>query len=108
MAAKQGGGEVTDSELNEAVARKLVVECFDCGRKKNHPKEGCNIPTYSTDIAAAWEILERLNHSYNAVRWIPSLVMWECVLNATDPKQPTIVRSDTAPRAICEAFLKLP
>ena len=84
---------LTDLELNEAVARKLGLEIY--------PQTF--IPPYSTSMAAAWEILDhhgdwdmrRQNRGY-----------FKCILYL--PSEEYEAEADTAPMAICQAFLKLP
>lgn len=129
---ERGGGEMTNQEINEAVARKL-------GWKKHTktcevPTPGASIftfgdhwyqagmlcrermPNYCTSISAAWEIVEHvrdrgyawnisesnMGRGWSAYIWYPmteepSATSWDA-LN----------KIDTAPMAICLAFLKLP
>lgn len=107
---------MTDAELdeiNEKVGDKLLHNC-----KCLEPAEGKKcicLPDYSRSIAAAWEIVDSLkaqdyyialfdeNHGYGVSekQWIAEL---------RDHKARTITEgeAETAPLAICLAFLKLP
>lgn len=112
---------MNNNELNEAVARKLGwdfnhkktcehltvgASYFTFGRHWNHPEYGCRkeLPAYSTSIEAAWEILTYcyadLDLKY-ALTQNPSTLKVHCLIGYTE------ISADTAPRAICEAFLKL-
>ena len=82
--------------LNEAVARKLHPdEIIIISRAKN----------YCHSIEAAWEIVEQINQTYGFVlgksgnKWIVSTT-WDNDIES-------IAEADTAPMAICLAFLKL-
>ena len=69
------------------------------------------VPKYSTDIAEAWEIVERCmaDHRYISLYteaggfhfWIGEAG------KGHDGKRNVLAVADTAPKAICEAFLKL-
>jgi hypothetical protein len=98
---------MTDQEINEAVARRLG---------KGHIKDGwemvCIIPDYCHSIAAAWEIVNKCGGHI----WLRSGdcmpdnnpnfgITWQCLI-AKD--RDYIGKADTAPMAICLAFLKIP
>lgn len=94
---------MTNQELNEAVARKL-----------NPPPEGCAYVTgfekpYSTSIEAAWEIVEKLqNDGFTlSLSWCTVGDHFEWILKIMG-KEFTSEWANTAPLAICKAFLKLP
>lgn len=110
--------ELTDQELNEAVARKL-------GKRKTygaHPapfnpkglpvtiQEG-ELPDYCHSIAAAWEIVEKRKEFKRDFILMSSYEFpgWCCRL--TDMVNGVLIKveghADTAPLAICLAFLKL-
>ena len=61
---------------------------------------------YSTDIAAAWEVVEKFNDSFVDIRhWHPEQDSgWHCMIQTDDTcfEHP----ADTAPMAICLAALK--
>jgi len=70
-------------------------------------------PHYSTDIAAAWEVVEKMNVDYDVMvrqqRFKPDV--WECYIVRNGPFGPYDRdfwegRADTAPLAICRATLK--
>lgn len=65
---------------------------------------------YSTEIAAAWEVVEKLKGSFsieadhgNPVEW---RVHWVVILGDNTPKEVKATES-TAPHAICLAALKV-
>jgi hypothetical protein len=67
-------------------------------------------PEYSTDIAAAWEIVAKHPHYFQLVRsnetgWRPSpwgAMLWRCRFYAPEKFE---ARAETAPLAICRAAL---
>jgi hypothetical protein len=63
--------------------------------------ESCPIPKYSTDIAAAWEVVDKLGGDFVLHR----KTAWECVFFLGRDKY-FQDRSETAPHAICLAALK--
>lgn len=105
-----------DQELNEAVARKLgwhFAEDKVSGDHWHEPNEKqtggyCHdsVPNYSTDISAAWEIVEKMSEEicFVLIRYQDG---WLCDLGH-EYDEPDISRADTVPMAICLAFLKLP
>ena len=86
---------MTDTELNESVARKL-------GWLRTPLNEF--VPDYCHSIAAAWEIVEKLRPNivlYDLGRkWVVSRSCYEGIGE-------TLGEAATAPMAICLAFLKL-
>ncbi len=91
----KGATLTTVNTVNGAVAVWL---------EDNNPR-GDGVPRYSTDIAAAWLVLEemcrRIGDSLVAVVRHPRGEGWGCRFNGT--AHPT---SETAPLAICRAVLK--
>lgn len=104
---------MTDQEINEAVARKLLGNSH-----ASYLKEGIvvgDIPEYSRSIGAAWEIVEKVPCYdpedrpcyFKLIKTMDGFAaMW---------RDPTVkefwgfrAEADTAPKAICSAFLKLP
>lgn len=64
-------------------------------------------PPFSTDIAAAWEVVERLRANYSFQISADSSSDWECYLENEDLDISHVsARSETAPHAICLAALK--
>lgn len=105
-------------QINIEVAKKLGWTITgECGGlkafrnfKENEISEQEYIPAYSTDIRAAWEIVEylkiKLGHKITStVIVLTDGAQWYCHLQA-----PGLIQGvgDTAPIAICKAFLKLP
>ena len=110
---------LTDQELNEAVARKLGYELLPTDRilpngkplkawgKPPFYETNWLVPPYSTDIKAAWEIVESLATKAESIGTGPIIEIshdgsWHCKFGVI------VTQAPTAPRAICEAFLKLP
>lgn len=98
-----------NSEINEAVARRLG---------KGHIQDGwekvCIIPDYTDSIQAAWEIVAFLkNHSINLrltdplTGWYCSIFSWVGYPDKSKRINEVETEADTAPLAICLAFLKL-
>ncbi len=97
------GEAMTDTELNEAVARKLEYQCiyYDPIEKRLRQGQfGLNVPDFCADIAAAWEMVEKYNGDVIVMR---QQNKWVCDFIQDQRKE----WADTAPRAICLAFLKL-
>ena len=63
------------------------------------------LPFYSTDIAAAWEVVEKIKGNYGNCRfiteWVPKAKQWSCGGDGYDCGW-----GKTAPLAICRAALK--
>jgi hypothetical protein len=60
-----------------------------------------DVPHYSTDIAAAWEVVEKMGHV--GLNWddtTNSPARWQCIMERGE------YYADTAPMAICLAALK--
>ena len=97
---------ISDQEINERVARKLS---FNAYRFKVHYGEP--IPDYCHDIKAAWEIVEHLENNLIVDKWERKIEHeqkdWRCFIRI-DPYGGIAAYADTAPMAICLAFLKLP
>lgn len=100
---------VEELELNEAVARKLgkSYEFYEhCKGDKSSTICICGeglCPAYSTSIEAAFELIDKL----------PYFVMgkdknkWVVVDGWDNDYSKELGKADTAPLAICKAFLKL-
>lgn len=112
---------MTPQEINEAVARKLgwtVDKTSDYlpwyGRPNSSPLSAMvrELPNYSTDISAAWEIIEHLGPQFHALTrdWDDGdywLKISDGVLSFGKPNILAEAWADTVPMAICLAFLKL-
>lgn len=104
----------TKEELNEAVARKLGWQIMITGNIpaimwRGNAMNQREVPAYSTSIEAAWEIVEKVQNGNPRYRidlsWMDG--KWACRL-VTDPTEALkLTFADTAPLAICLAFLKL-
>lgn len=102
---------MTASDLNEVVARKLNGGSLKITAFVDDPIEGAPtnqvacygpIPAYSTDIKAAWDILGHTRKFFELARHDRH---WKA--RFSDEADEYMSEADTAPRAICEAFLKL-
>lgn len=102
---------MTDAELNEAVSLKLAG--VDPLKYKLYSG-----PDYYTSISAAWAIVDFLNEHDLFVGFCqnPMTRTWSCFINDLSDDGKASLSSEkvaefnavTAPRALCEAFLKLP
>ncbi len=102
---------MTDQEINKTVARKLGWSCpLNCDSEAEG-KTDSHIPDYCHSIAAAWEVVEhlrrndwqiRIDSPCNTETWACSLMLITDVYNRIND-----INADTAPMAICLAFLKL-
>ncbi len=113
-------------EINIAVARKLGW--IDVGQEpgqswisgispelqSQRSMMHIEIPDYCGSIAAAWEILDKLAKENERKGCGPILSVehdgrWHCRLGpmALTLDDPNVAQADTAPMAICLAFLKL-
>ena len=87
---------MTNKEINAAVARKLG------GKPPDHPEQ----PKYSTDIAAAWKIVDSIKDGKFAI-YKDNPDGYTVTDGQSDEYSTILARADTAPLAICKAFLKL-
>ncbi len=108
---------MTELEINEAVALKLGwVKNDDCEvyggfLSSWKPKGGRFPPNFCQSIEAAWEIAEKYKLSvvYAHDQWMAGdLNPYTTDAGCVDGYMSHFAFADTAPRAICEAFLKLP
>lgn len=108
-----GEGKMTDPELNELVARRLgwkpakmceyttnTPENYAYYPDPNRTDEPVPLPNFVGDIGAAFEILNKREQGWALVfnRYTKD---YTCTFNSVE------ATADTAPRAICLAFLKL-
>lgn len=103
-----------DTEINESVARKLGWKECQCApevrdeHRRYMPSKHI-MPNYCGNIAAAWEVVEYLSKHYFSVSVShdDERDLWQCAYEIRE--DPAIfATADTAPMAICEAFLKMP
>lgn len=107
---------MTDQEVNIAVARKLGWEPRNYDPQSIEPIKRipcftapngdlyANVPDYCHSIAAALEIIEK--GFLDGVQIRISDGKW--IAGKRGEEIEKSIPADTAPRAICEAFLKLP
>ncbi len=112
---------MTNQEINEAVARKLGWKQDyypESGRSPRLkfwfcPGHKCpdNLPNYCASIDAAWEVVDDLKREWN-IHIFGGLdgKYWHCDIydHPATAKVHISESADTAQRAICLAFLKLP
>lgn len=98
--------------INEAIARELGYE--DCGdgnwARGGKDYDAGPLKDYCRDIGAAWEVVENLKDNIVIDRWERKVEHeqkdWRVLIRVT-PYGPQIESfADTAPMAICLAFLK--
>ncbi len=105
---------MTPQEINEQVARKLGW-VFTTTERWRSPEPNVSLTIYEphnycTDIKAAWEVVESLHpqHGIGLTQHLQPPYGWSCTMWTAMTQEPDFtVRADTAPRAICLAFLKL-
>lgn len=110
---------MTNQEINEAVARKLGWTDLRIEKSAGLRDElvglkngfsdaaypfGSTVPPYSTDIEAAWQIVGLHDGSFDVGTNIRG---WTCSMQTADHKNSVSEIAETAPMAICKAFLKL-
>lgn len=105
---------MTNTEINEAVARKLGYErvganvaAFGGGSMWKTPDRKLIVDELNMDychsIAAAWEIVEFCKNDIK----MASDFQWE-LLEVTNSSDDSFEIFDITPMSICQAFLKLP
>lgn len=114
---------MTNSEINEAVARKLGWKVLSGGLLAVPPDAfddaAKRLPNYAESIAAAWEIVEFIHNKgfdmelmHTSPQWITENPdeKWMIYVRRYDTDRNPFenVFAETAPLAICLAFLKLP
>jgi hypothetical protein len=114
--SRLGDACVTYMEINEAVARKLRWMFHDCERLTishwHYPAgQHCEgmLPLFISSIAAAWEVVEFVKTPKRMIEiWAPhGDAHWVCNIHESH-ELISGAGADTAPMAICLAFLKLP
>lgn len=105
---------MTNQEINEAVAKKLGLRC--CPWKVCECKP--EWPEFATSISAAWKIVEHLTTTAvsDGLHYSVSLYctdcdpkLWHFDIGHLDSPMMDLPKSvaNTAPMAICKAFLEL-
>jgi hypothetical protein len=105
---------MTNEEINEAVARKLGWTYHEDLEPVwwQAPARGCylnEVYSYSTDIAAAWEIVERLRSEEYFVDILCTPFLSRCSVSRSQTGALSLEDAGTGqtPLAICLAYLKL-
>lgn len=107
-------------QINEAVARKLGYTSVSYYHNNEltgippglgpAPDDGQSnfkvLPDYCHSIEAAWEIVAALQH--NCDFKLTTISGWTATFMDYIKETKSTASADTAPMAICEAFLKLP
>lgn len=94
-------------ELDALIAEKVIgmhsAEVADWIRLKEH---NYGIPHYSTDIAAAWEVVDNLIERKFRVSVLRDFSEWAvCIWLPNAVRWTDAIEADTAPHAICLAAL---
>lgn len=90
------------------VGERLVCNC-EKGEHNTNPRfPNYGVKDYSTDISAAWEVVEKVRPSFSEI-WIgrsdtEMSAHWKCSIQKMDSNYEAT--ADTAPHAICLAALK--
>lgn len=108
--------ELSDREIDALVAEKVMgwtmgeIDSATEGLwlKDGHPTKWDRYDWQpAINIGCAWEVVEKLKDgNYAYIRWVRSMVLYECVFNATIENEKVIATAKTAPRAICLAALR--
>lgn len=113
---------MTDQEINEAVAKKLgwritkVSDMVDpLGSRFFHSLKGqsLDLPNYCHSIEAAWGIVEYLHAKGKSIElqhspWTKTIADEKEFYSVRFDENDMPVSAETAPKAICLAFLELP
>lgn len=94
-------------ELDALVAEKVMLWVVDrlsnhwCGVPTNGTALPSDIPSYSTDIGAAWEVVEKMRTHSDVQVWVR--FVWELPMSARGIHA---LLANLSPEAICRAALK--
>ena len=117
---------MTNREIDALIAKKVMgyepseFTHWPCGKARSPNqlywrKDGKlfmfdNLPHYSTDIAAAWQVVEKIKGKYRGVEIGYRLGGWFCQIedgtSDIDERYIAQAEADTAPLSICLAALK--
>jgi hypothetical protein len=106
---------MTDHELNRVVDKEVigyphankrwVLDEYNGVRTSR--QEYREIPRYCTDIAAAWQVVEKMRECGWSVTIGQHIdLSWRCKFTDDETLIEIIAQGDTAPRAICLAALE--
>lgn len=105
---------MTDQEINEAVARGLGWTYNNKSEPlcwKSPGDKACylsDVFDYCHSISSAWEVMDTLTRECGSVDlcWMAGSKKWNCNFMKDFTKEFMHVQEDSAPKAICQAFLK--
>lgn len=113
-------------ELDAEVAEKVMglpvvwgprpyVTTATAGDNTKYPwlkgfKDGCEydwatVEKYSSDIAAAFQVVEKMKHAEPSIEWNAYYKSWKVVMWNVDCTERLVVWADDLPQAICSAAL---
>lgn len=100
VASKIFGIPIRWVERDHGTSSDVIVE-----PRSDHPDSGLNVKEYSTDIAAAWEVLEKVRHHLVAISTTmnPESLEWVVDLCMNRDAEE---RHKSLPMAICIAALR--
>lgn len=98
-------------ELDELIAKKVMgygLEYADANGCvwSTHLSDAIPTPLFSTDIAAAWEVVEKMKDSDFNLEKDYDFEFWNCIIKPANTYPPIKIRGISAPHAICLAALK--
>lgn len=105
---------LTKREIDRLVAERVMgwTNLHVVGTRFGTTPEGKShrmVPQYSTDISAAWEVVEKLRQSgyQGRIDWARPELGYECAFWSSPilPNEMQFPRAETAPLAICLAAL---
>ena len=111
VAEKVMGLEVRSITVMDSKGTHSDVGTVDAPRRMPDGRMGVNVdklPAYSTDIAAAWEVVEKLGLAFE-LGWLPEDkgFNWDASFGEKRGSEAgTTTYASTAPHAICLAALK--
>jgi hypothetical protein len=107
---------MTDQELDRAVAEEVMGcrvqvsangKLSELGGGEERVYKDAQIPRFSTDIAAAWQVVEKMReYGWSVTIGQHIDLSWRCKFTNDEILIEVIARANTAPRAICETALE--
>ncbi len=107
---------LTKREIDRLVAERVMgwTNLYGAGTRFGTTPEGKShriVPPYSTDMSAAWEVVERLRKSgyQGKIDWARPELGYECIFwsSPVPPTEMQLPRAETASLAVCIAALKV-
>ena len=108
--------QFTKREIDRLIAERVMgwTNLYAQGARFGTSPKGKShsiIPPYSTDMSAAWEVVEKLRQSgyQGKLDWATPELGYECYFwsSSLPPNEMQCPRTQTAPLAICLAALKV-